>query len=293
MSTFAFKMIATILMFVDHLAASLQLSNSNLISYESLSFMRSLGRMALPIFAYFLVISYGKTRDVNKYISRLHLGAIISQVPFSLLFNQNLYAYESISFFKYQYENLIYIILIIVSYYIFIANKKFTKDLFIICLAWLISPLNIFYKGNYIFNPADLNIFYELGISLIVICLLDKLINLNKTYTIEASLAIISILVISYFIDKVGNYGFSVLLLIMLLFASRNNQYIQSGIIALWGCYMYSYNITNVIFVVLAGVSLLFYNGKKGKNLKSFFYFFYPLHMLLLIFLRSKFFINL
>ncbi|WP_311487726.1 TraX family protein [uncultured Helcococcus sp.] len=293
MSTFAFKMIATILMFVDHLAASLQLSNSNLISYESLSFMRSLGRMALPIFAYFLVISYGKTRDVNKYISRLHLGAIISQVPFSLLFNQNLYAYESISFFKYQYENLIYIILIIVSYYIFIANKKFTKDLFIICLAWLISPLNIFYKGNYIFNPADLNIFYELGISLIVICLLDKLINLNKTYTIEASLAIISILAISYFIDKVGNYGFSVLLLIMLLFASRNNQYIQSGIIALWGYYMYSYNITNVIFVVLAGVSLLFYNGKKGKNLKSFFYFFYPLHMLLLIFLRSKFFINL
>lgn len=283
MSTFAYKLIATIFMFIDHLAASFQISNNGILSHEILSLMRSMGRVSLPIFAYFLVVSYGKTRNICKYISRIHLGAIISQIPFSLLFNHYTYDYKSINLFSYQYEYLIFTGLIIVSYFLFITKGKLTKDLFIVAFAWIFASLNIIYKGAYIFNPTDLNIFYEFGLSLIVIYLLDEINKKNEINLIKSIFAVIVIIGLSYYIDRVGNYGFSVLLLIMLLFAFRNNQYIQSAIIALWGCYMYSYNITNVIFVVLAGVSILFYNGEKGRGLKGFFYIFYPLHMVMLI----------
>ncbi|WP_103981010.1 TraX family protein [Helcococcus massiliensis] len=283
MSTFTYKLIATIFMFIDHLAASFQISNNGILSNEILSLMRSMGRVSLPIFAYFLVVSYGKTRNISKYISRIHLGAIISQIPFSLLFNQSFYEYQPINIFSYHYENLIFTGLIIVSYFLFITKRKFTKDLFIVSFAWILASLNIIYKGTYIFNPTDLNIFYEFGLSLIVIYMLDEINKKNEVNPIRSIFAVIVIIGLSYYIDRVGNYGFSVLLLIMLLFAFRNNQYVQSGIIALWGYFMYSYSITNVIFVVLAGVSLLFYNGKKGRGLKSFFYIFYPVHMIILI----------
>ena len=284
MSTFAFKMIATIFMFIDHLAASFQINDNGILSFESLTLMRAMGRLSLPIFAYFLIVSYGKTKNISKYISRIHLGAIISQIPFSLLFNQSFYANKYINLFSYKYENLIFIGLIIVSYFLFITNKKFTKDLFIVTFVWLLSPLYIVYKGAYIFNPTDLNIFYEFGLSLIVIYLLDEINQEFEFASIKSIFIIMVIIGLSFYIDRVGNYGFSVLLLIMLLFAFRNNQYIQSGVISLWGYFMYSYSILNVFFVLLAGVSLLFYNGKKGKGLKSFFYIFYPLHLIILIF---------
>lgn len=285
MSTFTYKLIATIFMFIDHLAASFQISNNGILSYEVLSLMRSIGRVSLPIFAYFLVVSYGKTRDIHKYISRLHLGAIISQVPFSLLFNQSFYGNQSINLFSYQYENLIFTGLIIVSYFLFITKRKFTKDLFIVGISWILASLNIVYKGVYIFNPTDLNIFYEFGLSIIVIYLLDEINQEFRITSLKNIFAIMVIIGLSFYLDRVGNYGFSVLLLIMLLFAYKNNQYIQCLIIMLWGFYMYSYNITNVIFVILAGISLLFYNGQKGRGLKSFFYIFYPMHMIILIFL--------
>ena len=207
MSTFTYKLIATIFMFIDHLAASFQISNNEILSYEVLSLMRSMGRVSLPIFAYFLVVSYGKTRDIHKYISRLHLGAIISQVPFSLLFNQSFYGNQSINLFSYQYENLIFTGLIIVSYFLFITKRKFTKDLFIVSFAWLLAPLNIVYKGVYIFNPTDLNIFYEFGLSIIVIYLLDEINQEFRITSLKNIFAIMVIIGLSFYIDRVGNYA--------------------------------------------------------------------------------------
>ncbi|MDO4488038.1 MAG: TraX family protein [Eubacteriales bacterium] len=46
--------------------------------------MRFVGRLAFPIFAYFIVEGYINTQSVSKYIIRMGLFAVISEVPFDL-----------------------------------------------------------------------------------------------------------------------------------------------------------------------------------------------------------------
>lgn len=43
-----------------------------------------IGRMAFPIYCYFIVIGYQRTRDLKKYFSRLFMLGLISQIPYML-----------------------------------------------------------------------------------------------------------------------------------------------------------------------------------------------------------------
>ena len=54
--------------------------------------------------------------------------------------------------------------------------------------------------------------------------------------------------------------------------------------------YCYVNQSTFHLPAILALIPILLYNGKKGKSMKYFFYVFYPLHMLLLAFLKLKYF---
>lgn len=53
---------------------------------------RNIGRIAMPIFAFFLVEGFIRTSNLKKYILRMLIFAIISEVPFDLgLYNSFLY----------------------------------------------------------------------------------------------------------------------------------------------------------------------------------------------------------
>ena len=41
-------------------------------------------------------------------------------------------------------------------------------------------------------------------------------------------------------------------------------------------------NFFSVAFTILPAIIILFYNGKQGKRMKYFFYWFYPIHMLVI-----------
>lgn len=76
MSSFALKIVACLTMICDHFGY--------LIYNGKLSFLNFIGRIAFPIFAFQISEGYSHTKNLKKYISRLLIFAIISQIPFML-----------------------------------------------------------------------------------------------------------------------------------------------------------------------------------------------------------------
>ena len=277
------KIIAIISMLIDHIGAYLFYSGSDIVSQEGIDLMRSIGRMALPIFAFFLVVGYSKTKNSKKYISRMHLFAIISQIPFTLAFYyENYFVDESFSFIEYDYKWLFVIIPMIIFYYFLILDRKFDKSLIYVSIAWLITPINTAVNGYFLLTGYELNIFYELGLGLI----LFEYFNLARTKynknILMGLLLIIAAILSYYYIGGIANYGYNAIALMIALYIVQSSKYYQSLTIFLWGYYMYNWKMTNVLFIILTSLLLLTYNGKKGKDLKYLFYTFYPLHIVVI-----------
>ena len=77
LNTFTLKCIAIASMLIDHIGAVL---------FPQYEWMRIVGRLAFPIFAYLLVEGFIYTKDVKKYLIRLGIFALISEIPFDLAF---------------------------------------------------------------------------------------------------------------------------------------------------------------------------------------------------------------
>ena len=75
MSSFVLKVIAIITMFCDHFGDAF-------IGHTS--FFNLIGRIAFPIFAFQITEGYIHTKSLKKYMTRLGIFAIISQIPFIL-----------------------------------------------------------------------------------------------------------------------------------------------------------------------------------------------------------------
>ena len=80
-NTFTLKMIAIVAMLIDHVGAVL------LPQYRIL---RLIGRISFPIFTYTLVEGFMHTHDVRKYMKRMGVLALLSEIPFDLAFTGKL-----------------------------------------------------------------------------------------------------------------------------------------------------------------------------------------------------------
>ncbi len=101
LSTFWLKIIAIICMTVDHAGLCLGLVYKNesyylsgFMSYDTYSLMRTMGRLAFPIFCYLIVEGLFYTHDVFLYTLRLFIFAGLSQIPFSLMTKREAFAFE-------------------------------------------------------------------------------------------------------------------------------------------------------------------------------------------------------
>ena len=92
------KLIAVVTMLIDHIGAGLLerfamehperlLWGLNADQIKDIDFvMRSIGRIAFPIYCFLLVEGFVKTSNVWKYFTRLMIFGLISEVPFDLCF---------------------------------------------------------------------------------------------------------------------------------------------------------------------------------------------------------------
>ena len=71
----ALKGIAAALMLMDHVGA---------ILLPEVLALRCVGRLAFPIFAFFIAEGYAHTRDFGRYFRRLAILAVVSEMPFNL-----------------------------------------------------------------------------------------------------------------------------------------------------------------------------------------------------------------
>ena len=93
------KWIAIITMFIDHFAAAILvriiISYGNTRElYTIYRIMRTIGRVAFPIFCFLLVEGFLHTRNVYKYIGRMAVFVLLTEIPYDLAFSSRMLAWE-------------------------------------------------------------------------------------------------------------------------------------------------------------------------------------------------------
>ncbi len=76
LSGFVLKIIAVITMTIDHIG---------ILFFPQIVLLRIIGRLALPIYVFLVVEGYMHTRDIYRYMTRIGIVAILSELPFDLL----------------------------------------------------------------------------------------------------------------------------------------------------------------------------------------------------------------
>ena len=105
LSSFQLKLLALITMAIDHVGAFLYKKDGP-ISRDVYDVLRGIGRVSFPIFCFLLIEGYFHTKSRAKYLARLSIFALISQVPYNLasgrsatsLFKMNIFFMLAVGF---------------------------------------------------------------------------------------------------------------------------------------------------------------------------------------------------
>jgi hypothetical protein len=275
-SSFQLKIVALVLMTIDHIAAMGLLSSFPQIIYD---IFRGVGRIAAPLFLFILVQGLRHTRSKPKYIFRLYVAAVLIEIANTF--------FRLVAFSNYPFDagNILPTFMYTALYTICIEhiigatkNKDFRKA--VLAVAGMVAPFIAAWVFKLVAGNEAMNVpasaFFPLRGA-------DALkIFLHPINSVEYSLLFVALGVAWYFINR---KTIDCLVFVVL-----------SGI-----CYILDYtlfthlpfaNILSFNFfqlflytqwcMVFAVPFILLYNGQRGKSLKLFFYAYYPLHQYLL-----------
>lgn len=309
------KLVAIFIMLIDHIGATILekilymrgmaeidwnnvqevdkfYAENNLLSTID-AIMRTVGRLAFPIFCFLLVEGILHTHNKWKYASRLAIFALISEIPFDLALRSRP--------FDFTYQNVFFTLLIGLLVMIgfetidtVLKDKKYLP-IFAVAGAVLIGCFELPYSFNFIMNLNNIigrnGVCYIevnqtgsiiLGVVMSSISLLVYGIMIKKTSIQIASIrfAKLGVLMTGMVLAEIlmTDYsGFGVLT-IAVMYALRKNHFKSM----LAGC-------TTLTIMSIGEFSSFFdlllinhYNGERGWNLKYLFYLFYPVHLFIL-----------
>ncbi len=185
MSVFALKIIALLTMLIDHsgeILGSLYIEGGSIPIIVFV--MRLLGRIAFPIYAFLVAEGCRHTRNIKKYMLRLFIFAIISEIPFSL-FVTKAWPIDMSSLFYFGHRNVFYTLLLGV---VAIFFRKIIKEK--ICVQLPAELFSITLAGILAYFAALLNTDYDaFGVLLIYFLALT-----DKVYTRVLLLAVFAFL---------------------------------------------------------------------------------------------------
>ncbi len=283
MSVFLLKIIALATMIVDH--TGFFLGNNSMVSSDVYSLMRAVGRIAFPIYAFLLVNGFQKTSNRQRYLSRLILFAVLSQIPFTLTFSLSNYGYGNPEYFSlaFNYELLPYLAFTLCAVIAYILLVKANISALYMALFLLLGGI-MWFQFRYVqFLGGTLNIFYTLSFALAAMAVLDDLgdrdKSLVKTVVLGTLLAVATVLLVPN-----SDYGYMGLVLMLGLYVFRRWRAAQLAVIGLWCFFEYWGSGPQLMFwfSLISLLPVLLYNGKKGPAMKLAFYAVYPLHLLVL-----------
>ena len=81
------------------------------------------------------------------------------------------------------------------------------------------------------------------------------------------------------------DYGFRGILLIVWFYIMREKRWLKYAGAAAWN---FIRGLTIQGYGALSVFPIALYNGKRGPNIKYFFYMFYPVHLLVLYLIHSR-----
>jgi len=253
-SSSALKLIAIATMLIDHIGAVLQPEGNIYI------LLRSVGRLAFPLFCFMIVEGFSHTSDRKRYALRLGAFALISEIPFNLAFSGELFHFGSCNVFFTLFIGLLTIW--VADEY---RNKSYIGAGIILFGTLLAEIINCDYGW---YGVAIIVAFYIFKNKKAVSVL--SFIALTFLYVISNQWAVISI-------ASSVNMGF----------VEYVNRFLNMSI----GGYLANY--CRQLLACLSAVFIVLYNGKKGfiksKPLKYIFYIFYPAHLIILWLIKTNF----
>ncbi len=236
MTSFWLHILAMTSMVLDHLGATL---------FPAQEWLGCVGRLAFPIFAFMIVEGYFHTSDVKRYLTRILIFAVISEIPFNLIFGSSVsYPYH---------QNVLWTFALGLISIIAIEKAKETfwqrgKKVLFVCISILVVA------AGFTVGTALMVDYYGVGVLMV---LTFYFFHGRKWWCFAGQLVLMYVLNVVmlggyYYVFEIGGISFEV---------------VQQGL------------------AMLSLIPIWLYRGRQGYHAKWFQYLcygFYPGHLLLL-----------